>query len=629
MDGISVAASIVGLLGVAAKISLALNDFMTRVKEAPKLARTVLLEVADICACLSQVQSLLLGAGRVNASNQSLLMVEEILVVLSNCVLVFSELEELVEGVKPDQSIKASDVLKWTMKEKAVTALLLRLQSSKTSLSLMISTLTCSSIGDAQSSVGQLTDIVRQLLESNQDISERLGRMEPKNIDDASTIARIAHNSACEEMVEDNQSIVTVRQLKPGPPPQKVYEMKIPKSPSEFESLLESSRPYVRAARRPEPSPSATSSVIQTMGWSCLSGISLAEVSNISIIELALDKERVWNSTYYDTRHRYLSTIAEGSLVQILENWPLPPINEFERENYCRGCGEVFQPFVHYLLSDLFLTRAMIIISISINVHFSVVHLVCPVAVKIRSCLCADGIVDDFWHTLCIRCTSCGVFWDPKRIFYKLGSLTCSYCLPNCFICGSKTSMYPTDTGEKAFCPQCISRGVPCEICGETIWHRLDAGIVKGVACFHHRNFLIQRAPHMIDFFYPANRSSSALPQDRTPVAAEGTKLNKPLPLVPWAEPPRFVPKGESLFDVFSLRTSADHKGIMEVNDRSTSRWYDAGGNGSHEIEQTDSKGDRRSFALDLNTQGLGNEQTMDEDAWSEFATKRHSAKSL
>ena len=161
MDGISVATSIVGLLGTAAKISLGLNDFMTRVKEAPKFARTVLQEVADISACLSQVQSLLLGAGRENASNQSLLMVEEIVVVLSNCVIILSELEELVDGVKPDQSIQASDVLKWTMKEKAITALSLRLRSSKTSLSLMISTLTCSSIGDAQSSVGQLTDIVR------------------------------------------------------------------------------------------------------------------------------------------------------------------------------------------------------------------------------------------------------------------------------------------------------------------------------------------------------------------------------------------------------------------------------------------------------------------------------------
>ena len=147
MDGISGAAAIVGLLGAAATISLALNDFITKVKVATKVARMVLLEVADISSCLGQVQSLLLGAGRVNACNQSLLTVEEIIVVLSNCVLIFSELEELVEGLKPDHSAQA--ILKWTMEEKIVAALLLRLQSSKISLSLIISTLTCSSIRDA------------------------------------------------------------------------------------------------------------------------------------------------------------------------------------------------------------------------------------------------------------------------------------------------------------------------------------------------------------------------------------------------------------------------------------------------------------------------------------------------
>ena len=51
MDGISIAASIDGLLGAAAKAGMGLNDFMIRVKEA-------LLEARDISACLRQVQSL-------------------------------------------------------------------------------------------------------------------------------------------------------------------------------------------------------------------------------------------------------------------------------------------------------------------------------------------------------------------------------------------------------------------------------------------------------------------------------------------------------------------------------------------------------------------------------------------
>ena len=338
MDGISIAASIVGLLSAAATISLTLTDFITRVKEAPKLVNAVLLEISDISACLGQVQSLLLGAGRVNASNQSLLMVDQVVVVLSNCVLIFSELEKLVEGLKPDQSIPATHVLKWALREKAVAGLLSRLQSSKTSLSLMISTLTYSSIEDVQSSVGQLTDLVRQVLESNQDMFERLGRMESKNSDCVSTTARTTRNAVVEEVIEDSESTITVRQLDAGPSPRKASGMKVSNSRFEFERLLESSRPYMRASKRPDPPLSATSSVIQTLGWSCLSGISLAEVSNISIIELALDKQHIWNPKYYDTKPRYLSTVAQGKAVRTI-------LTTYLNGGSCRckECGEVGQ----------------------------------------------------------------------------------------------------------------------------------------------------------------------------------------------------------------------------------------------------------------------------------------------
>lgn len=336
MDGISVAASIVGLLSAAATISLTLNDFIARVKEAPKLATAVLREVADMSTCLSRVQSLLLRIDTLSASNRSFLMVEDLIVVLSNCVLVFSELEKLVDGLNPDQSIRASDILKWTMKEKAVAALLFRLQTSKTSLNLMISVLTYSSIAEVQSSVDQLSNITQQLLENNRDISERLSRMESKNSDALSAIAP----TACELVgsdIEDDESIITVRPVKAGSSAGKAFEMQIMSLPSEFESLLESSRPYRRASKRPDQSLSATSSVIHTLGWSFLSGISLAEVSNISIIELALDKNNIWNSIVYDTAPQYLGTIFAVQYAEL-------HVTSGVKSGHCQVCNGVIQP---------------------------------------------------------------------------------------------------------------------------------------------------------------------------------------------------------------------------------------------------------------------------------------------
>lgn len=384
MDGISVAASIVGLIGAAAKITLGLNDFITWVNEAPKLANAVLQELADISACLSQVQSLLLAAGRVNVSNQSLLMVEEVIVVLSNCVSILSELEMLVEGLKLDQGTSISYLRRWAIKEKVIAALLLRLQSSKMSLSLMVSTLTYRSIEDAQSSVSQLTDIVRQLLESNQHISERLGRSESKNPDFVSTIARTSRNSVSEETIKDYESIVTIRQPNIGPSAWKVNETKISNSRSEFECLLESSRPYLRASRRLGPSLSTTSSAIQTLGWSCLSGISLAEVSNISIIELALDKSHVWNSTRYDTRPRYLGTVAEGMILTTHSNDD-PPLRIKFGSECCKECGEVGQHLHIYLISPHFLMFATITTRTLIDERLPVILPVCYLIAKVGS----------------------------------------------------------------------------------------------------------------------------------------------------------------------------------------------------------------------------------------------------
>ena len=142
MDPISAAASIVGLVGAAAKVSESLFKFIRSVKEAPKLASTVLQEVSDISACLSQLQNFLMGTEAASISHANLLMVEQIIVALSNCVLVFSELEEIVESLKPSVPMKLGILSQWILKEQNIRALFTRLQSSKVSLNLMMTTLT-------------------------------------------------------------------------------------------------------------------------------------------------------------------------------------------------------------------------------------------------------------------------------------------------------------------------------------------------------------------------------------------------------------------------------------------------------------------------------------------------------
>ena len=142
MDPISAAASIITLIGAAAKISETLFKFVTSVKGAPKLASNVLQEVSETSACLSQLQSYLMGTRATSRSRESLLIVEKIVVALSNCVLIFSELEEIVDSLKPSNPIQFWRTSQWALKETAIKDLFVRLHNSKTSLNLMMTTLT-------------------------------------------------------------------------------------------------------------------------------------------------------------------------------------------------------------------------------------------------------------------------------------------------------------------------------------------------------------------------------------------------------------------------------------------------------------------------------------------------------
>lgn len=98
-----------GLLGATAKVSSILTTFIRGVNDAPKLATGVLQEVSDISACLAQLQAFLVGTKVGTRSRTALIMVEQVIVTLTACVMTFSELEEILGSLEdlhlPDYSI--------------------------------------------------------------------------------------------------------------------------------------------------------------------------------------------------------------------------------------------------------------------------------------------------------------------------------------------------------------------------------------------------------------------------------------------------------------------------------------------------------------------------------------------
>lgn len=136
-DPLSIAAGVVGLLTAAAQISTLLATFTASTKNAPEAARVVLTEVGDIEGILKQLQSFLEGKESSNRSGARLLQIDQVVKVITGCVLTFSELENLLDKLM----VGAKGVLKrmqWARKEKAIKELIQRLQNHKGSLSIAL-----------------------------------------------------------------------------------------------------------------------------------------------------------------------------------------------------------------------------------------------------------------------------------------------------------------------------------------------------------------------------------------------------------------------------------------------------------------------------------------------------------
>ena len=141
MEPLSVSASIIGILGAAAKVSSVLINFVKNTNAAPKLAQTVLADVNGLSTVLNHVQTDLLGTASPTKSRASLILVEQVLVTLAECVTTFSELEDVLGTSKHDAEMDTLNRIIWATKESKVADIQRRLQSNKSSLTLMLTIL--------------------------------------------------------------------------------------------------------------------------------------------------------------------------------------------------------------------------------------------------------------------------------------------------------------------------------------------------------------------------------------------------------------------------------------------------------------------------------------------------------
>lgn len=142
MEALSIAASVLGILSVTAKLATGLTELIERGKNVPDSIQSLVSELNDIRGCLVQLQPFLEDTQRSSTSRTAMISLDQVVTINTSCVLTLSELEKFIDSFKNPKSLSRIDRLRWLKNESRVDRILLRIRASKSSLNLILVILT-------------------------------------------------------------------------------------------------------------------------------------------------------------------------------------------------------------------------------------------------------------------------------------------------------------------------------------------------------------------------------------------------------------------------------------------------------------------------------------------------------
>jgi len=142
-DPLSIAASVVGLVTVAGKISAAMTSFVLGAADVPESARAALAAIDAMRLTLASVRQLMTKLSKMPRERKEMIHVTHLVVLFREAILSLSELEAIIcpASASVGDTTWTWDAVKWLLQEKRITAAVQRLESHRTSLSVMLNIL--------------------------------------------------------------------------------------------------------------------------------------------------------------------------------------------------------------------------------------------------------------------------------------------------------------------------------------------------------------------------------------------------------------------------------------------------------------------------------------------------------
>ncbi|KAF8541759.1 hypothetical protein BDD12DRAFT_979420 [Trichophaea hybrida] len=172
MDGLSVAASIAGLVQIASTVV----NFISGMADASTTARSVLAEAQALQPIFHHLQDFILDFAEESDDQRSMIYVDDLIAILTGCVCTFTELERILDSLTANDHsgsvVSPRARIKLAFKDKDLNRIFGDLQKHKSSLNLMLMIITCKSTQRAQ-------NYMRQLVQSGDNNRHKLQQSAP------------------------------------------------------------------------------------------------------------------------------------------------------------------------------------------------------------------------------------------------------------------------------------------------------------------------------------------------------------------------------------------------------------------------------------------------------------------